>query len=102
MKKILVIQNKRIGDVLIASVIAQNMKTVLHNTLHLTKKSSIFSSSRHSSDGQRSNSNQPFLKIKPFAIEADARQWELKRAKLSTPRILTTSYTYLLFSHDEM
>ncbi|RAJ13158.1 glycosyltransferase family 9 protein [Olleya aquimaris] len=28
MKKILVIQNKRIGDVLIASVIAQNMKTV--------------------------------------------------------------------------
>lgn len=28
MKKILVIQNKRIGDVLIASVIAQNMKTI--------------------------------------------------------------------------
>ncbi|WP_397363331.1 glycosyltransferase family 9 protein [Olleya sp. R77988] len=32
MKKILVIQNKRIGDVLIASVIAQNMKTVYPNS----------------------------------------------------------------------
>ncbi|WP_452224165.1 glycosyltransferase family 9 protein [Lacinutrix chionoecetis] len=33
MKKILVIQNKRIGDVLIASVIAQNMKTIYPNSL---------------------------------------------------------------------
>ncbi|WP_241491452.1 glycosyltransferase family 9 protein [Lacinutrix mariniflava] len=33
MKKILVIQNKRIGDVLIASVIAQNMKKIYPNSL---------------------------------------------------------------------
>ncbi|MEJ6793040.1 MAG: glycosyltransferase family 9 protein [Lacinutrix sp.] len=33
MKKILVIQNKRIGDVLIASVIAQNMKIIYPNSI---------------------------------------------------------------------
>lgn len=33
MKKILVIQNKRIGDVLIASVIAQNMKTLYPDSI---------------------------------------------------------------------
>lgn len=33
MKKILVIQNKRIGDVLIASVIAQNMKKIYPDSL---------------------------------------------------------------------